>query len=330
MGNESPINHFQYGFRIYHLIKNGPLEKIGCKSLSDFIIPPNEIISKKINFIDYLKINAGKEINLTIFSLLSRKSKIISIKCNEKNSNDGIIGASVNFENFINAHKNVLHIIKVKEYSFASVELKLKENEDFIIAVKPKQHEIISLNQENCDPLTVLGNIVQANKGNECEFFIYNVRNGGRSVVTKIGNQSDFVIGIEGAYGALHEFPYIREEEEDNNNEDNNNNNNKNENNKNENNNNSNNKNENNKENNKKEDEKKEKKDDSNENKNEKNNNNNNNENNVNNNNINNNNVNNNNNNVNNNNNINNKKEENVNDIFKLEEKKQEENNIFD
>ena len=221
MGGSESTNPFQCGFRIYHLIKDGPLDKIGCKSLSDFIIPPTDIIKKKINFIDYLKINAGKEINLTIFSLLKRQSKIISIKCNEKNSKDGMIGASVNFENFTNAHKNVLHIIKVKDYSFASVELKLKEKEDYIIAVKPKEHEIISLNQEGSDPLTVLGNIVQANKGNECEFFIFNVKNGARSVVTKIGTDSDFVVGIEGAYGALHEFPF--EENEDDNNNDNNN-----------------------------------------------------------------------------------------------------------
>jgi len=221
MGGSQSTNPFQCGFRIYHLIKDGPLDKIGCKSLSDFIIPPTDIIKKKINFIDYLKINAGKEINLTIFSLLKRQSKIISIKCNEKNSKDGMIGASVNFENFTNAHKNVLHVLKVKDYSFASVELKLKEKEDYIIAVKPKEHEIISLNQEGSDPLTVLGNIVQANKGNECEFFIFNVKNGARSVVTKIGTDSDFVVGIEGAYGALHEFPF--EESEDDNNNDNNN-----------------------------------------------------------------------------------------------------------
>ena len=289
----TPNNLFQCGFRIYHLIKNGPLEKIGCKSLSDFIIPPNEIIIKKINFIDYLKINAGKEINLTIFSLLKRQSKIVSIKCNEKDSKEGIIGASVNFENFINAHKNVLHILKVKDYSFASVELKLKEKEDYIIAVKPKEHEIISLNQEGSDPLTVLSNIVQVNKGNECEFFIYNVKNGARSVITKIGTDSDFVLGIEGAYGALHEFPYEQNEEDDNNNNEIKNDN--------ENNNENNN-------NNVDSSSNEIKKDDVNEN------NNKNNENDK----------------MNSSNNNNNKKEENVNDLFKTEEKKQEENNIFD
>ena len=302
--NESTNNLFQCGFRIYHLIKNGPLEKIGCKSLSDFIIPPNEIIIKKINFIDYLKINAGKEIKLTIFSLLKRQSKIVSIKCNEKDSKEGIIGASVNFENFINAHKNVLHILKVKDYSFASVELKLKEKEDYIIAVKPKEHEIISLNQEGSDPLTVLSNIVQVNKGNECEFFIYNVKNGARSVITKIGTDSDFVLGIEGAYGALHEFPYEQNEEDDNNNNEI----------KNDNENNNENKNENNINNNNNVDSSSNeiKKDDVNENNNKNNENDKMNSSN------------------NNNNNNNNKKEENVNDLFKTEEKKQEENNIFD
>ena len=36
---QDPLNS---GYRIYHLIKNGPLDNHGINELSDFIIPPIE------------------------------------------------------------------------------------------------------------------------------------------------------------------------------------------------------------------------------------------------------------------------------------------------
>ena len=131
-----------FGYRIYKLKKDGILFNLGLKELEDFIIPPENLINKNISFIDWLKLNKENKITLRIFSILKRNFRTIEIN----NNNDKILGATIRFENYINAIKKVLHVIKIKENSFSQLILKLEENNDFLIAIQPKGKEIQSLN----------------------------------------------------------------------------------------------------------------------------------------------------------------------------------------
>ena len=214
-GSESgvldPLNN---GYRIYHLIKNGPLDVNGINELSDFIIPSKDVLENKFSFVDWVTSNAGKELKIKIYSLKTRTLKELTIKANEKNSKDGILGGSVRYENWSIAHKKVLHIISVEPKSFAEEKLHLISNEDYIIAVQPIDQQIISLNLEESDPLSILGMIIQNSKGKECKFYIYNKKLGARIENAIIGVDDDFKLGIEGAYGALHEFPFDDIDEE--------------------------------------------------------------------------------------------------------------------
>jgi hypothetical protein len=221
-GSESgvldPLNN---GYRIYHLIKNGPLDVNGINELSDFIIPSKDVLENKFSFVDWVTSNAGKELKIKIYSLKTRTLKELTIKANEKNSKDGILGGSVRYENWSIAHKKVLHIISVEPKSFAEEKLHLISNEDYIIAVQPIDQQIISLNLEESDPLSILGMIIQNSKGKECNFYIYNKKLGARRENAVIGVDDDFKLGIEGAYGALHEFPFDDIDEENDNVDDN-------------------------------------------------------------------------------------------------------------
>ena len=214
---QDPLNS---GYRIYHLIKNGPLDNHGINELSDFIIPPIEVLENKIPFIDWVTSNAGKELSIKIYSLKTRNLKELTIKANEKTSKDGILGGSVRYENWSIAHKKVLHIINVEKNSFGDEKLHLVPEDDYIIAVQPINHQIISLNLDESDPLSILATVIQNCKGKECNFYIYNVKNGARKECALIQNDPYFKLGIEGAYGALHEFPFYDTNEgvEDNNN----------------------------------------------------------------------------------------------------------------
>ena len=100
---------------IYTLVKNGPLFLSKVSELSDFIIPSQEVIDKKISFSDWISSIANKELNLRIYTLKTRTFKDIIIKTNDKNNKDGILGASVRYENWSISHKKVLHILKVEE-----------------------------------------------------------------------------------------------------------------------------------------------------------------------------------------------------------------------
>ena len=223
---EHHSNISQFGFRIYSIIKEGPLDKAGAKEITDFIIPPNEILQQKNTFKNWILSMADKTIKIKIYSLLNRNFKMIEVKTNKADSKDGILGASVKFENFENADKRLLHITSVIENSFAQNKLGLIPNDDYIIAVKGKNTRIISLNNEEYNPLEVLNLMINNNKGSNLLFYIYNNNNKARIVEVNIENEDDFILGCDVAYGALHEFPHKQNEiiEEINNQKDNNNN----------------------------------------------------------------------------------------------------------
>ena len=209
---ETSSNITQYGFRVYKLIKDGPLDKAGIKEITDFIIPPNEVLFQKNTFKDWIISIADQTIKIKIYSLLTRNFKIVEVKTNKSDSKDGILGASVKFENFENADKKLLHVTSVLENSFAKNKLGLNTNDDYIIAVKGKNTSVISLNNEQYTPLEILNNVISNNKGNDLIFYIYNIKNGARTVEVNIENDNNFILGYDVAYGALHEFPKEKDE----------------------------------------------------------------------------------------------------------------------
>ena len=204
---ETSSNNTQSGFRIYKLIKDGPLDKSGVKEITDFIIPPQEVIDHKNTFQEWIHSLADQTIKLRTYSLLTRNFKTIEIKTNPKESKDGILGAGVKFENFENADKKLLHVTSVVENSFAQNKLGLTPDDDYIIAVKGNNTPIISLNIEEYNPLEVLNMVIDNNRGNDLLFYIYNKKSGPRSVEVNIEKENNFALGCDVAYGALHEFP---------------------------------------------------------------------------------------------------------------------------
>ena len=62
----------RYGYSIYTLVKNVPLFLSKVSELSDFIIPSQEVIDKKISFSDWISSIANKELNLRNYTLKTR------------------------------------------------------------------------------------------------------------------------------------------------------------------------------------------------------------------------------------------------------------------
>ena len=208
-------NQKEYAFRIYKIYNYSPLKKFDLKELSDFIIPPKDLQEKKISFKEYLRQNINKKIKLKIFSLLYRKVKEIEIELNETiNNKEGVLGCELNYENFIQAQEKLLHVIKIKENSFAKNSLNLIENQDYIIGIKTViDGKYFPINNDEINNL-ILGfvEILKNNKGKECEFYIYNIKRGIKIILTKIPDDENFSLGCDVAYGKVHQFPKIFEE----------------------------------------------------------------------------------------------------------------------
>ena len=208
--NESiPIDEKKFGFRLYKVFPDGPLDKAGLKEIENFIIPPEEIYTRQIRFSDYIQENAGKKIKINIHSISKRKIYPIEIQLNKLGDKNGILGGTIRYENCYTAYKKVLHVIKVKDNSFSKNELNLEELNDYIIALKPEDGDFQPLNNYQVNPLKAFSNIIKNNIGKKCDFYIYNKNLGTKVINVNIPNNDMFEMGCDVAFGKLHEFPYI-------------------------------------------------------------------------------------------------------------------------
>jgi len=206
----SSLDQQYFGFRIYRLFDEGPLKKTGVCELEDLIIPPEDIVLNSVPFSDFIKQSIDKEITLRVFNLRRRNFKEITVTptTNWGDGKHGALGASVRYENYVSAHKNILRILKVNENSLAQ-KIELIPQEDFIIAIRPENEDIISLNSNlNKDPLTIFKAIIKDYLGKNIEIFIYNEKLGAR--VKKVlleSKENGEIMGCDVAYGKIHEFP---------------------------------------------------------------------------------------------------------------------------
>ncbi len=192
------------GFRIYKIFKDGPISFSEAKVIEDFIIPPREV-TNYMSFIEFLKQNENKLTELTLYSIKKRCFHKISITphSNWGEGRSGFIGASVRLENWSTGHKNLIKVLNVKPDSIAE-KAGIKSTEDWIIAVKPIDDDIFSLNVSANDPLTNFTYLMDKFKGKNVELIMYNLYTGVKYVELFLNENER--LGCDVGYGKLHEF----------------------------------------------------------------------------------------------------------------------------
>ena len=184
-------SHENYGYRIYSLVENAPLHLAGLKELEDFIVPEKGNYEVTLQqYIDKHKDN----LEMTIYNLRSKTFNKITVDINNK----PYLGAVVNYENYITANTQLLHVLKVK-FNTPAEKIGLVSDDDYIIAVKDRLDEIHSLNNE-LDPLSVFSKYVETG----CYLYVYN-----RYTGMKILKCDYITLGCEAVFGPGHEFPDI-------------------------------------------------------------------------------------------------------------------------
>lgn len=207
MGVTESTNNF--GFRVYKLYKESPLEKAGIKELEDFIIPPEGV--NDLNFKEYLNKYINKKIELVIYNFTSRNFYKISVTPNLNwgtgpCSTKGCLGGLVSYEKFSSAHLNLLRILKVNENSLA-FKIGLIPFNDYIIAVKPQNDNFISLNSntKNNDPLSFFSILLKSNINKNVTLYIFNSQTGGRAIDLFVDPKEK--LGCDVGYSNCNEFP---------------------------------------------------------------------------------------------------------------------------
>jgi hypothetical protein len=201
MGAIESNNSNNFGFRIYHIYPESPLINKGIKELEDFILPPKGV--DNLNFRDYLVKYQGKAIQLIIYNIPTRRFFPITVTLGKS----GTLGSLVSYENYAYAHLNALKILKVNENSLSS-KIGLKKD-DYIIAIQPETEELISLNSQNCDPLTLFYNIIKTYSTKKIVLFVYNQSQQARKILTKCNSIYNYSLGCEVGYSKGNEIQLI-------------------------------------------------------------------------------------------------------------------------
>lgn len=83
------------------------------------------------------------------------------------------------------------------------------KNDDFLIGVKKEENDVLSLNQEEMNPLDFFRRVIEECHGQEVEFILFNIHTGYRSVkiCLKYDKSQSFGLGCELAYGSFHQIP---------------------------------------------------------------------------------------------------------------------------
>jgi len=194
-----------FGYRIYKIFKDGPISFTESKELEDFIIPPTEVYNNEISFIDYIKKHENTQIELTIYSIKKRcfKEILITPSQNWGDGKLGLIGASVRREDWSTAHKNLLRVLEVRENSIAE-KLGIQSLDDYIIAIRPEEDDIYTLNVSANDPLSNFTYLINKFRNKKIEIVLYNSKTGTKNVNLELKTNES--LGCDVGYGKLHEF----------------------------------------------------------------------------------------------------------------------------
>ncbi len=183
-------SHEHYGYRIYSLVPDAPIQLAGLKELEDFIVP--EKGKRNMSLKEYIDRHSD-DIEFNVYNLRSRTFRKVRIDIKNK----PYLGAIVNFEDYLTARSNLLHVQKVK-FNTPAEKLGLVSEDDYIIAIKDRYDEIYSLNSELNDPLCILNENLEPG----CVLYVYNRFNGLKELNCEFKS-----LGCEAVYGPGHEFP---------------------------------------------------------------------------------------------------------------------------
>lgn len=207
----STINKKEFAFRIYRIIEKGPLHQTGnCVEFEDFILATQGYENAE-DFGQFLIKRKGKLTKLSIYSMATRKVRLIEVVPDDSWTDDksvGLLGANVRYENYLNAHLKVFQVTKVLKNSQLFM-ADVKAQDDFIVAMKRIDGDIFSFNHYEKEPIEYFKEVIDRLENQSVDLFIYNkLQDNYRKVKFNIiKDKSGIILGGDISSGLNHSFP---------------------------------------------------------------------------------------------------------------------------
>merc|ERR1712176_1045541 len=189
------------GYHVLRVQPNSPGEKAGLEPFFDFIvmIGNTRLDRDNENLKEILKVNVEKPIKLMVFSSKTITCREVMLTPSTLWGGQGLLGVSIRFCTFENAHENVWHILEVENSSPAHF-AGLRSFTDYIIGA-----DSISLAEQDD-----LFSLVEAHDGRPLKLFVYNSETDSCRDVVVTPNSAwggDGLLGCGIGYGLLHRIP---------------------------------------------------------------------------------------------------------------------------
>ena len=189
------------GYHVLRVQPNSPGEKAGLEPFFDFIvmIGNTRLDRDNENLKEILKTNVEKPVKLMVFSSKTITCREVSLTPSTLWGGQGLLGVSIRFCTFENAHENVWHILEVENSSPAHF-AGLRAFTDYIIGA-----DSISLAEQDD-----LFSLIEAHDGRPVKLFVYNSETDSCRDVVVTPNSAwggDGMLGCGIGYGLLHRIP---------------------------------------------------------------------------------------------------------------------------
>jgi len=189
------------GYHVLRVQPNSPGEKAGLEPFFDFIvmIGNTRLDRDNENLKEILKTNVEKPVKLMVFSSKTITCREVSLTPSTLWGGQGLLGVSIRFCTFENAHENVWHILETENSSPAHF-AGLRAFTDYIIGA-----DSISLAEQDD-----LFSLIEAHDGRPVKLFVYNSETDSCRDVVVTPNSAwggDGLLGCGIGYGLLHRIP---------------------------------------------------------------------------------------------------------------------------
>lgn len=189
------------GYHVLRVQPNSPGEQAGLEPFFDFIVMVgDERLDRDDDTLkDALKISVERPVKLMVFSSKTITCREVFLTPSTMWGGQGLLGVSIRFCTFDNAHENVWHILEVENNSPAQF-AGLRAYTDYIIGA-----DSISLAEQDD-----LFSLVEAHDGRPLKLFVYNSETDNCRDVVVTPNSAwggDGLLGCGIGYGLLHRIP---------------------------------------------------------------------------------------------------------------------------
>eukprot|EP00347_Sterkiella_histriomuscorum_P010274 403376928 len=207
MGNSESqqYNPEDYAYRVVAVLQDSPAQHVGIEAQLDFIMYNPQQHDGKL-FSEYLSENEGKELKLWIYNVIQQDNRMVQVTLNKNwGDKNSLLGATIRYESFIDAHN---HILKVNDVYLDSPahEAGMQPFQDFILGTR----EIAFKN------LDEFAKYIEVNKGQEIRLHIYNVEKESLREVPLIPREwnGNGLLGCDVSFGYFNKIPLRKIDQE--------------------------------------------------------------------------------------------------------------------